>query len=96
MQKRFTEEQIIYALKQQESGISVAEICRKMGVSEVSFYAWKRKYGGMGVSDLRKLKALEEENRQLKRLVADLSLDKHMLQDVLSKKFSGPHNDGPL
>lgn len=86
MKKRFTEEQIAFALKQHESGVSVADICRKMGVSDVSFYAWKKKYAGMGVTELRKLRSLEEENRHLKRLVADLSLDKQMLQDVLSKK----------
>ena len=87
MKKRYTEEQIAYALRQAEAGISAVEICRKMGVSEQTFYNWKKRYAGMGVSELRKLKALEEENRNLKRLVADLSLDKHMLQDVLSKKF---------
>lgn len=87
MKKRFSDEQIAYALKQAESGTSVADICRNLGVSEATFYNWKKKYAGMGVTELRKLKALEEENRQLKRLVADLSLDKHMLQDVLSKKF---------
>jgi putative transposase len=86
MKKRFTEEQIAYALKRHETGISVKDICREMGVSEASFYKWKQRYAGMGITELRKLKALEEENRQLKRLVADLSLDKHMLQDVLSKK----------
>ena len=63
------------------------EICRKMGISDATFYNWRKKYGTMGVSEMRRLKALEEENRQLKKLVADLSLDKHMLQDVLSKKF---------
>jgi len=73
-------------LKQHESGVAVADICRKLGVSEASFYLWKKKYAGMGITELRKLKALEEENRQLKKLVADLSLDKHMLQEVLSKK----------
>ena len=87
MKKRFTEEQIAYALRQAESGISVSEISRKMGVAEQTFYRWKKRYAGMGVSELRKLKALEEENKQLKKLGADLSLDKHMLQDVLSKKF---------
>ncbi len=87
MKKRFTEEQIAYALRQAESGLSVPEISRKMGISEQTFYRWKKRYAGMGVSELRKLKALEEENKQLKKLVADLSLDKHMLQDVLSKKF---------
>ncbi len=73
-------------MKQHESGVAVADICRKLGVSEASFYLWKKKYAGMGITELRKLKALEEENRQLKKLVADLSLDKHMLQEVLSKK----------
>jgi len=87
MKKRFTEEQIAYALRQVESGLSVPEISRKMGVTEQIFYRWKKRYAGMGVSELRKLKALEEENKQLKKLVADLSLDKYMLQDVLSKKF---------
>ena len=87
MKKRFTEEQIAYALRQVESGLSVPEISRKMGITEQTFYRWKKKYAGMGVSELRKLKAIEGENKQLKKLVADLSLDKHMLQDVLSKKF---------
>lgn len=86
MKKRFTEEQIAYTIKRHETGVSAKDICREMGVSEASFYKWKQKYSGMGITELRKLKALEEENRQLKRLVADLSLDKHMLQDVLSKK----------
>jgi putative transposase len=83
---RFTQEQIAYALRQAEAGTAVQEITRKMGVSEASFYRWKKKYDGMGVAELRRLKQLEEENRKLKRLVADLSLDKAMLQDVLSKK----------
>ena len=87
MKKRFTEEQIAYALKRHEAGTSVAEICREMGVSDASFYKWKAKYAGMGLTELRKLKAMEEENRQLKKLVADLSLDKQILQDVLSKKL---------
>lgn len=84
---RFTEEQITYALKQAEGGEPVAEICRKMGVSQNSFYQWRRKYQGMGVSELRRMKQMEEEIRQLKRLVADLSLDKHMLQEVIKKKL---------
>ncbi len=84
--KRFTEEQITYALRQAESGTPVAEICRKLGVTEQSFYRWKRKYQGMGIAELRRLKQLEKENRELKKLVADLSLDKQMLQDVLGKK----------
>ena len=84
--KRFTEEQIAYALRQGESGTPVAEICRKLGVTEQSFYRWKKKYSGMGVAELRRLKQLEQENRKLKQIVADLTLDKHMLQDVLKKK----------
>lgn len=84
---KFTEEQIIFALRQSDTGTSVAEVCRKMGISEATYYNWKKKYGGLGVSELRRLKQLEEENRQLKKLVADLSLDKQMLQDVLSKKL---------
>ena len=87
MKKRFTEEQIAYALRQGESGTSVKEICRKMGISENTFYTWKKKYGNLGVVELRRLKSLEEECRNLKRLVADLSLDKHMLQEVLAKKL---------
>ena len=84
--KRFTEEQIAYALRQAESGTPVADVCRKLGVTEQSFYRWKKKYGGMGVAELRRLKQLEQENRKLKQIVADLTLDKHMLQDVLKKK----------
>lgn len=84
---KYTEEQIAFALRQAESGISIAEVCRKMGVSEKTFYNWRQKYGGLGVSELRRLRQLEEENRKLKQLVADLSLDKAMLQDVLSKKL---------
>ena len=84
---KFTEEQIAFALKQAETGTPVKEVLRKMGITEQTFYRWKKKYGGMMPSDLRRLKQLEEENRQLKKLVADLSLDKQMLQDVLSKKF---------
>ncbi len=83
---RFTEEQISFAIKQAESGTPVGEVCRKIGVSEQTFYRWKRKYLGMGVAELRRIRQLEEENRKLKRIVADLSLDKHMLQEVLSKK----------
>ena len=84
--KRFTEEQIAYALRQAEGGTPVAEVCRKLGVSEQTFYRWKKKYGGMGVAELRRLKQLEQENRKLKQIIADLTLDKHMLQDVLKKK----------
>jgi putative transposase len=83
---RFTEQQIAFALRQAESGVSIEEITRKLGVTEATFYRWKKKFAGMGVAELRRLKQLEEENKKLKRLVADLSLDKAMLQDVLSKK----------
>ena len=83
--KHFTEEQIAYALRQAEAGTPVAELTRKLGVSEQTFYRWKRKFAGLGVAELRRLRQLEEENRKLKQLVADLSLDKRMLQDVLSK-----------
>ena len=84
---KFTEEQIAFALRQAETGTRVPEVCRKMGISQQTFYRWKKKYGGLGVSELRRLRQLDEENRRLKRMVADLSLDKQMLQDVLSKKF---------
>ncbi|MGV7204000.1 IS3 family transposase [Xanthomonas citri] len=83
---RFTEEQIAYALKQAELGMAVGEICRKMGIAEATFYAWRKKYGGLGPSELKRLRLLEEENRKLKQLVADLSLDKAMLQEVVNKK----------
>lgn len=84
---RYTDEQIAFALKQAETGTSVAEVIRRMGISEQTFYRWKKVYGGLGVGELRRLKQLEDENRQLKQLVADLSLDKHILQDVLAKKL---------
>lgn len=83
---RYTEEQIAFALKQAELGTSVAEVCRKMGVSEATFFRWKQKFSGLGPSELRRLRQLEEENTKLRKLVADLSLDKAMLQDVLAKK----------
>ena len=85
--KRYTEVQFAFALRQGESGTPIAEIVRKMGSTEQTYYRWKKRYGGLGVSELRRLKQLEEENRKLKQLVADLSLDKRMLQDVLSKKL---------
>ena len=84
--KRYTDEQIAYALRQAEAGTQIKEVCRKLGVSETTFYAWRRKFAGMGVAELRELRQLRDENAKLKRLVADLSLDKHMLQEVLSKK----------
>jgi putative transposase len=83
---RYTEEQIAYALRQAELGTLVAEVVRKMGVSAQTFYRWKKQYAGMGVGEIWRLKQLEEENRKLQPQVADLSLDKLMLQDVLSKK----------
>jgi putative transposase len=83
---RYTDEQVGFALKQAELGTPVAEVCRKMAVSEATFFRWKQKFGGLGPSELRKLRQLEEENTKLKKLVADLSLDKAMLQEVLAKK----------
>jgi putative transposase len=83
----FTEEQITYALCQVEMGTPVAEVCRKLGVSEQTFYRWKRQFAGMGIAELRRPRQHEEENLQLKQLVADLTLDKHMLQEVLRKKL---------
>ena len=80
---KFTESQIVFAIKQSETGTPVSEVCRKMGISSATFYNWKKKYGGLGVSELRRLKSLEEENSRLKKLVADLSLDKQILQNVL-------------
>jgi len=83
----FTEEQVAHALRQAESGTPVTAVCRKLGISEQTFYRWKKKFAGMGVAELRRLRQLEDENRQLKQLVADLTLDKHMLQEVLRKKL---------
>ena len=85
--KRYTDEQIAFALRQAESGTAVEEICRKMGVSEPTFYRWKGQFAGMGVAEIRRLKQLEEEDAKLKRLVADLTLDKTMLQDVLRRNL---------
>lgn len=84
--KGHSEEQIVYALRQAEAGKKIGDICREMGVSQQAFYNWKRRYAGVGVSELRELRQLREENRKLKTLVADLTLDKHILQEVLSKK----------
>ena len=81
-----SEEKIVYALRQVEAGKKVTEVCREMGVSPQAFYSWKRRYAGLGLNELRELRQLREENRKLKSLVADLSLDKHILQEVLSKK----------
>lgn len=83
---KFTEEQITYALRQHEAGTPVADVCRQLGVSEATFYVWKKKYAHMGVTELRELRQLREENARLKRMVADLSLDKQILTDVVRKK----------
>ena len=88
---KFTEAQIAFVLKQADEGTAVAEVCRKAGISEATFYNWRKRYGGMMPSEVRKLRQIEEENAKLKRLVADLSLDKAMLQDVLAKNvWSAP------
>jgi putative transposase len=84
---KFTEEQIVYALRQVEGGEAVVDVCRKLGISQQTFYSWKKKYGGLGSTELKRMRLLEDENRRLKRLVADLSLDKHMLQEVIEKKL---------
>jgi putative transposase len=86
-QSRFTEEQIALALRQAEAGTPVSEICRKLEITETTFYRWKRKFAGLGVSELRELRQLREENRKLKGLVADLTLDKQILQESLRKKW---------
>lgn len=86
-QKRFTEEQIIGVLKESEAGAKAREICRRHGISEQTFYRWRSKYGGLDVNEARRLKQLEGENRKLKQLVAELTLDKQALQEMLSKKF---------
>ena len=85
--KRYTEEQIISVLKEHEAGVKTAELCRKYGMSEPTFYHWKAKYTGLTVSDLRKLKALEEENRRLKHIVAEQALDIRALKDINSKNW---------
>jgi putative transposase len=84
---RFSDEQIAHALRQAEAGTAVAEIARKLGISEATFYAWKKKFGTLGTAEIRELRQLREENARLKRVVADLTLDKTMLQDVISKKW---------
>jgi putative transposase len=84
---RFTEEQIIGILREQEAGVSTAEVCRKQGISSATFYAWKAKFGGMAVSEAKRLKQLEDENAKLKRLLADAMLDNVALKDLLAKKF---------
>lgn len=84
---QYSEAQIAFVLKQAEDGTTVGEVCRKTGISEATFYAWRKKYAGLMPSEMRRLRQLEEENGKLKRLVADLSLDKAMLQDVVSRKL---------
>jgi putative transposase len=82
-----TEEEILRVLRDAESGTAVVEICRKHGISQQSFYLWKKKYAGLGLSELRELRQLRDENGKLKRLVADLSLDRHILQEIVAKKL---------
>ena len=83
---KFSEEQIAYALRQAEGGTPAASVCRQLGISEPTFYLWKKKYAHLGVSELRRLRQVEDENRRLKQLVTDLTLDKHMLTEALRKK----------
>jgi putative transposase len=84
---RNSEDKILYALKQAESGTPVGDVCRQMGISEATFYVWKKKYGGLSLTELRELRQLREENSKLKRLVADLTLDRHVLQEIVKKKI---------
>jgi putative transposase len=87
---RFSEEQIIGILKEAESGVKAAELCRRHGISDATFYVWRSKYGGLEVSEMRRLRQLEEENRRLKSIVADQALDLRVLKDVLAKNGYGP------
>lgn len=84
---RFTESQVALALRQADEGVAVGEICRKLGISEQTYYRWRKKYGGLMPSEMKRLRQLEEENQRLKKLVADLALDKEMLQEVVRKKL---------
>jgi putative transposase len=84
---RFTEEQVVGILREQEAGVATADLCRKHGISTATFYAWKAKFGGMDVSEAKRLKSLEDENAKLKRLLADAMLDNVALKDLLQKKF---------
>jgi putative transposase len=84
---RFTEEQIAFALRLADSGTPVADVCRQVGISEATFYIWKKKYAALGVAELRRLKVLEDENARLKKIVADLTLDRQILQEVVRKKL---------
>jgi putative transposase len=83
---RFSDEQIAYVLRRAESGTAVADVCRQMGISDATFYVWKKKYANLGSTELRELRLLREENSKLKRLVADLTLDKHILSEIVRKK----------
>lgn len=87
MSKKFSEEKIVFILKQADGGAKIGDLCREFGISHATFYKWKKQYEGMGVSEARRLRLLEQENSKLKRLVADLTLDKHMLQEVIAKKL---------
>ena len=84
---RFSEQQIAFVLRQAEEGTAVSEVCRKAGISEATYYVWRKRFGGLMPSEMRRLKQLEEENGKLKRIVADLALDKEMLQDVIKRKL---------
>jgi putative transposase len=84
---QFTEQQVVAALRQAENGTPIGEVCRKLGISEQTFYRWKRKFAGMGIAELRRLRQVEDENRRLKQLVADLTLDRQMLQEALRKNW---------
>ena len=84
---RFSEQQIAFVLRQAEEGTAVAEVCRKAGISEATYYVWRKKFGGLMPSEMRRFKQLEEENGKLKRIVADLALDREMLQDVIKRKL---------
>jgi putative transposase len=86
-QGKYTEEQIVRILKEADAGVKITDLCRKYGFSEATYYNWKAKYGGMGVSEIKRLKQLEDENRRLKQLVADLTLDNQALKSVVSKNF---------
>ena len=83
---RYSDEQIAYALRQAESGTAVADVCRQLGIAEATYYVWKKKYGHLGATELRELRQLREENTKLKRVVTDLTLDKHILTEILQKK----------
>jgi putative transposase len=87
MKQRFTTDQIIGILKEADAGLKTGELCRRYGISDATYYNWKAKYGGMNISEAKKLKALEEENRRLKQIVADQMLDNRVLKELLSKKF---------